>query len=220
MCSSDLVGMFMTARTQAQNSADAGALAGATALAFDSFTDRTPGGPAVQSAMSAATSNTVIGAPPSVLAGDVTFPAGPGGNNRVRVNVYRTSVRNTPVPTLIGAIFGIRTVDVSATATAEAAPANAMTCVKPFTIPDRWTENRTPPWTTGSTFDRYDNHGNVIANADVYIPPGQAGYAGYDATRDKGLQLTIRAGTGNNVEPSSYWSWAIDRKSTRLNSSH
>ena len=33
------VGMFMTARTQAQTSADAGALAGATALAFNSFTD-------------------------------------------------------------------------------------------------------------------------------------------------------------------------------------
>ena len=31
------VGMFMTARSQSQNSADAGALAGATALAFDRF---------------------------------------------------------------------------------------------------------------------------------------------------------------------------------------
>jgi Flp pilus assembly protein TadG len=53
------VGMFMTARTQAQNSADAGALAGATALAFDSFTDRTAAGPAVQCARSAAGANTV-----------------------------------------------------------------------------------------------------------------------------------------------------------------
>ena len=34
------VGMLMTARSQAQNSADAGALAGATALGFDDFDDR------------------------------------------------------------------------------------------------------------------------------------------------------------------------------------
>ena len=34
------VGMFMTARSQAQTAADAGALAGATALVFDDFDDR------------------------------------------------------------------------------------------------------------------------------------------------------------------------------------
>ena len=36
------VGMLMTARSQAQNSADAGALAGATALLYDSYTDPRP----------------------------------------------------------------------------------------------------------------------------------------------------------------------------------
>ena len=35
------VGMLMTARSQAQNAADAGALAGATALFYDDFADRT-----------------------------------------------------------------------------------------------------------------------------------------------------------------------------------
>ncbi len=45
------VGMFMTARSQAQNSADAGALAGAVALARDSYTDRSASGPAVQNAL-------------------------------------------------------------------------------------------------------------------------------------------------------------------------
>ena len=38
------VGMFMTARTQAQTSADAGALAGATALVFNNWDDRTSSG--------------------------------------------------------------------------------------------------------------------------------------------------------------------------------
>ena len=44
------VGMLMTARNQAQNSADAGALAGATALLYDSYDDHSAGGPAVTSA--------------------------------------------------------------------------------------------------------------------------------------------------------------------------
>ena len=45
------VGMFMTARNQAQNAADAGALAGAVALVQNSYTDRSPSGPVVQSAI-------------------------------------------------------------------------------------------------------------------------------------------------------------------------
>src|SRR3989442_5486107 len=48
------VGMFMNSRSQAQNAADAGAHAGAVALVFNSFTDRTATGPAVNSALHAA----------------------------------------------------------------------------------------------------------------------------------------------------------------------
>ena len=203
------VGMFMTARSQAQTAADAGALAGATALAFNDFDDRSVGGPAVQSAVNTAIANTVIGSAPSTTPSDVTFPSGPTGNNRVKVNVFRTDARSNPIPTLIGPLFGVPSVNIDATATAEASPANAMTCVKPFAIPDKWIENKTPPWTTGSTFDRYDNKGNVLPNADVYIPAGQPGYAGYNPTRDKGTLLTLRAGTGNNIEPSMYYSWAM-----------
>ena len=203
------VGMFMTARSQAQNAADAGALAGATALAFDSFDDRSTGGPAVQSAVNTARENSVIGGVPSATPSDVAFPVGPTGANRVRINVFRTGPRSNAIPTLFGPLFGVPTVDISATATAEASPANAMSCVKPFTIPDRWTENGTPPWTPDSSFDRYDKKGALLPNADVYVPPGQPGYNGYNATRDKGTPLMIRAGTGNNVAPSMYWSWAM-----------
>ena len=204
------VGMFMAGRSQAQNAADAGALGGATALAFDSFDNRAPGGPAVQSAINTALQNNVVSGAVSVTTADVTFPVGPAGlANRVKVDVFRTGPRSNPVPTLMGPLFGVPTVNISATATAEASPANAMRCVKPFTIPDRWIENKNPPWTTNSSFDRYDNQGNVIPNADVYHPVGEPGYVGYDATRDKGMLLTIRAGTGNNVEPTMYFSWSM-----------
>jgi hypothetical protein len=204
------VGMFMTARSQAQNSADAGALAGATALVFNDYNNRSPSGPAVQGAINTASANTVIRGAVSVQTGDVTFPIGPTGlNNRVKVDVFRTADRKNPVATLVGSIFDIDTVNISATATAEASPANVATCVKPFMIPDRWVENSSPPWNSNSTYDRYDNQGNVLPNADVYIKPGQPGYAGYDSTKDKGTMLMIRAGTGNNIEPTMYYSWKM-----------
>src|SRR5262245_48329624 len=68
------VGMFMTARTQAQTSADAGALAGVTALVFNNWNDRSPTGPAVQSAISASQQNNVMGGVVDVQTSDVTFP--------------------------------------------------------------------------------------------------------------------------------------------------
>ena len=48
------LGMLMTSRNQAQNSADASALAGATALVYDNWDDRSASGPAVRNALAAA----------------------------------------------------------------------------------------------------------------------------------------------------------------------
>jgi Flp pilus assembly protein TadG len=204
------VGMFMTARSQAQNSADAGALAGATALVYDDFDDRSATGPAVTSAINTAKGNDVMRSDVSVTPADVTFPVSPSGaSDRVRVRVFRTGDRSNPVATLIGPIFGVPTVDIGATATAEAALANAQSCVKPFTIPDRWQENTHPNWDPDDEFQKYDNHGNLLLNRDVYNPPGSGTYYGYDSTRDKGLQLMLRAGTGEQINPSFYFSWAM-----------
>jgi len=103
------VGMFMMARSQAQNSADSGALAGAVALVFNDFNNRSASGPAVQSALGGARANQVVAGTVSVTPADVTFPTGPTGqNNRVHVTVRRTAQRNNPVPTLIGPIFGAK----------------------------------------------------------------------------------------------------------------
>lgn len=202
------VGLYMTARAQAQNSADAGAQAGAVALAFDSYTDRSTSGPAVQSALVAATANQVMGKAVTVTPADVTFVADPSGQqDRVRVNVYRTG--NNAVKLMMGSLFHIPTANMSATATAEAAPANAMSCVKPFTIPDKWDERGNPPWDTNDTFDMYDKHGKLLPHPDVYVPADQAGYTGYDASRDRGTELVIRAGTGNNIMPTFFFSWKM-----------
>jgi len=208
------VGMFMVARSQAQNAADAGALAGATALVFNSFTDRSAGSAAVQGAISAAQANLVMNEAPSIGTADVTFPNDPSGQpTRVQAQVFRTAGRSSAVPTLMGAFFGVSTVDITATAIAEAAPANAITCVRPFAIPDRWVENRNPAWTTASTFDRYvttgPNKGQLLTPADMYPPVGDPAYDGYRIPRDVGLLLTLRAGTGNNIEPTMYYSWSM-----------
>jgi len=213
------VGMFMNARTQAQNSADAGALAGVTGLVVNSWTNRSSTGPAVQGAINAAKANKVISIAPTVEPADVTFPVGPTGvSNRVQVDVHRAG--DNSVATLIGSLFGVPTVNINATATAEASPANAMTCVKPFMIPDKWREVGNPPWDTGDSFDKYDNHNNPLPSPDVYVPaanckgtaqacPPNPDYTGYSVANDKGTRLVLRAGTGDQVNPSFYFSWKM-----------
>jgi Flp pilus assembly protein TadG len=194
------VGMLMTARNQAQNSADAGALAGATALVYDDYLDRTDTGPAKTNAINAATANTVMSANVSVGPDDVEFLDDPTGEpNQVRVTVRRSAGRGNPVSTLIASFFGMETADIGATATAEASPANAMTCVKPFTVPDRWIENQTPPFDPNDTFDP----------GDVYIPATSPDYSGYNAERDKGMRVLLKADGDSKINPSIYYPWAI-----------
>src|SRR2546425_38423 len=96
------VGMLMTARNQAQNSADAGALAGATALAFDSWDNRSASGPAVTNAIATARANAVMGGQVSVAPVDVEFLNDSLGTpNQVRVKVWRDAAHGNPVSTMI-----------------------------------------------------------------------------------------------------------------------
>ena len=201
------VGMLMVARTEAQSSADAGALAGAVALGFDNFDDRSATGPAVRNAIAAsmAAENGVMNGQVSVWPEDVTFPT----NTRIRVRVQRSGVRGNPLSTFIAPMFGVPNVDLGAEATAEVSPANAMTCVKPFTVPDKWDERQTPPWDPSDTFDLYDKKGNLLANPDVYIPLGQPGYTGYNAYADRGALITLKSSNEDKIEPSFYFPYAI-----------
>ena len=206
------VGMLMTARNQAQNAADAGALAGAVALYYDNWDDRSPTGPAVTSAINASTSNQVMSGNVSVTPEDVEFPLDPSGEaNRVKVTVRRTASRGNPVSTLIAKYFGMTTADIGATATAEVSPANAMTCVKPFTIPDKWNERQTPGWSSDDTYDAFDKKGNPLPNPDIYIPANQPGYTGYNQESNRGERLEIRAGNDTNITVSFYFSLALGK---------
>jgi hypothetical protein len=180
---------------------------------FDNFDDRSATGPAVQNAISAgtATQNSVMHAKASVIPSDVDFPA----IDKIRVRVESSTARGNPISMFIGPIIGITTADVGAIATAQVIPANAVTCVKPFMIPDRWKEKNEDPADPNRTFEMFDNKGVPLAVQDEYIPacpscaPGTSQYTGYDPVKDKGTQLVLRAGTGNNIEPTMYYSWKM-----------
>jgi Flp pilus assembly protein TadG len=211
------LGMVMTARTQAQRAADAGALAGATALVYNSFTDHTPEGPAVTAAINTAKTNQVAGEEPSVTPDDVTFPVDPatGENNMVEVKVWRSSVRENPMALFMAQVFGMNTANITATARATAAPAGAANCVLPVTIPDKWIEIQTGPWTPDDDFNIYEtagnkqNNGAPLPNPDVYIAPGNPGATGYNPILDKGLRLVLKENNDNKVAPSMYNPWDI-----------
>ena len=188
-------GIMWASRRQAQNSADAGALAGAISLAFDDPTDFTDSGPAKQSAHAAALANKVFGASPANnVSTDVTFfgpghpnpcPDGDTGATCVRVDVYRTTARGNALPTFFARLMGIVSQDISATATAKITSGTSVTCMRPFAIIDKWDE-----YDSGHAEHDYD------LNADHHDPD----FNPFTSTFDK---YPI-SGSHNPVEPDYY----------------
>src|SRR5688572_22481295 len=94
-------GVLWVARRQAQNSADAAAMAGAISMGF---TDMNNQALARASAMQVAATNQVWGAAPDITAADVTFPVCPAGspaagtNACIRADVYRNQERGNALP--------------------------------------------------------------------------------------------------------------------------
>lgn len=205
-------GVLWVARGQAQNAADAGALAAATSMAY--------GDPAavdfetrVRSvAVAAAQANLVWGAAPDVdPATDVIIgpcpPGAPGIDDQcVRVNVYRNQERGNALPTFFAQLVGVTEQGVRATATAQVAAGLSATCLKPWAMPDKWVDvvDKDAPidfetWTYDDHFERYGGKGNnpknwVLLNpADYYVPPdaGSAG-SGFTVPEDIGKRVTLK----------------------------
>jgi Flp pilus assembly protein TadG len=210
-------GVLWVSRHQAQNAADAGALAGATALALDDFDDRSDTGPAKVSAQRFAQANTVWGEQPDVqMATDVRFysdaeddfPASCDNDDCVRVDVYRNQTRLNPLPTFFGWLVGVFEQGVRATATAQAAAANASDCLKPWAVADKWEEHNpeVAPWDPTQTFDP------TGATPDVYIPPSEDGSSSgtsFTLANDLGTKLVLKAGKPKDaINPG--WFQALD----------
>jgi hypothetical protein len=202
-------GVLWVSRGQAQNAADAGALSGAIARAYDELTDPpASNGKAFSSAMGAALANNVWTAAPTAQV-SWACPAGVAGSC-VRVDVYRNGeFGSTPLPTIFGKLLNISSQGVRATATARVATGNATNCMRPFAVTDKWIDNVSPALSP-KKFERWQKVGGNAVQLDpkdVYVPPtsGSAG-TGYTVAADLGAPVTLKRGNpnqtaDNDVEP-------------------
>jgi hypothetical protein len=215
-------GVLWAARRQAQNSADAAAMAAAVSLGF---VDADNQALARTAALNTAAVNPIWGASPDITPADVTFPVcppgapGAGTNTCVRVDVFRNQrAGGNPLPSLFGTLVGVVNQGVRATATAEVVYGNSTNCVKPFAIPDKWIEAQTPEWDLTDSFSRYVQNGSdrgaLVPNPDSYVPPASDGSdngSGFDVTDNYGMELTIKNGTPNgSIQPGWYYPVVIN----------
>jgi len=228
-------GVMWVGRRQAQNAADAGALAGAIAMAFDvnGWTDRAETGPARSAAREMALTNYIWSQPPSVVtATDVYFTDQPadmcptdanGLTGCIRVDVYRNQARGNPLPSIFGDAVGLTGQGVRATATARVAVADSSDCLKPWAIPDKWLDIydvtnpvETPPaWTADDRFETQTSGGSPtpLPNPDVYTPPSaNSPGTGFTVAADLGLRLTLKqGGPSTSIEPGVFQPVRIPR---------
>ena len=186
-------GVSWVSRGQAQNAADAGALSGAIARAYDELA-ATPAsnGLAFQSARGAALANNVWTAAPTVQV-SWACPTGVAGSC-VRVDVFRNGeFSSTPLPTIFGRLLNISSQGVRATATARVASGNATNCMRPFAVADKWTELRAPV----AQFNHWEK-GKELNPHDEYEPPSQnSAGSGFRLPNDFGQQVTLMTGNPN-----------------------
>jgi hypothetical protein len=200
-------GIMWMSRGQAQNAADAGALSGAIARAYDELANPpAANGRAYNSARSVALANLVWTAAPTV---QVSWPCPPGVvGSCVRVDVFRNGeFGSTPLPTIFGKVLNLQSQGVKATATARVANGNATNCMRPFAVADKWTELRAP----AGEFNRYNNSGNLLTpTADAYTPASaNSAGSGYALPADFGAPVTLKVGNpAQAITPG--WYLAVD----------
>ena len=201
-------GVLWTARRQAQNAADAGALAGAVARSFDETADPpAANGIAYQAAVAAAQANNVFGEDGGVVV-SWDCPAYAAGGICVRVDVHRDGANidgvagadSNPLPVFFAHLFGINSQNVRATATAWVATGNTTNCMRPFAVADRWNDI-VDPTLTPPEFTRWDTSGNdagtELSPKDVYVPQNSSSDGtGYTVEDHLGAQVFLK--TGNN----------------------
>lgn len=202
-------GVLWLSRGQAQNAADAGALSGAVARAYDDFTDPpAAGGPAALAAIAVAQLNVVWTEAPATVV-TWTCPAGVAGRC-VRMDVYRDgSFGSTALPTFFGPLLGVTTQGVRATATARVMVGNASNCMRPWAVADKWIHVVNPV----NRFDKWIKQGsNVVATnpQDNYTPPGASSAGtGYTLQADLGTRLTLKPGSSSSSSEAIIPGWFL-----------
>jgi hypothetical protein len=161
------LGMMMTARTEAQRTADGAALAGAASLI-------TQPGDQTRARLWAkqwAGYNPVRKQTIALRDQDIDV-----FNDTVRVRVLRTTSYGSPVATIFARLVGINNVDIAASAAAEATEWGAgAECLLPVAIP--W------PWIDGDSNPEFDSPPDVLGPAlqvgdHIVLKPSQGGQGG------------------------------------------
>ncbi len=205
-------GVMYVSRAQAQAAADAGALAGALTLETDPSAHANAG----IAAKSFVNQNGIWGQAAADTNIDVTSPITcPDGTNAcIRVDVMRGIIgrdgaghANT-IPTFMMGIVGLHNQGVRATATAEVAGGNAVQCIKPWVVADKWVDNSG----TGSNASGWDQEDGWNAGVDTYTSPG---FKATGTGNDYGLELALKEGATGTW--SSGWTMEIDLGSNGSN---
>ncbi len=181
------VGMLFTAKGQAQNAADSGALAGAGTLIL-SPDDATV---ATNVAETFAEQHEMIKQQVDIQpAEDIQVDL---VNKRVTVTARRINARGNAVPTFFAKVLSIDWVDVTATATAEVGPADTASCLKPWAIPD--------------AYDDVNANGVYDPLIDYYEPGVTSWGTTYrNADMDFGTQLNLKMGSpGDAITPGQFF---------------
>jgi hypothetical protein len=132
----------------------------------------------------------------------------------IRVDVYRNQARGNPLPAIFGLAVGLVNQGVRATATARVAVANASDCMKPWAIPDKWTDNVDSPqdntWTLDDTFETGEKQGNTWVPynpPDVYVAPSATSTGtGFTVAEHYGTEVRLKAGgPQDSISPGVYY---------------
>jgi Flp pilus assembly protein TadG len=197
-------GVYWVARRQAQNAADAAALAAATSMAFG---DPNNQGRTRAVARTTAVAHSVWGVAPSVTDADITIGACPENSPGsptlcVKVDVTRDDAHGNPLPSFFGKLIGVSSQGVRATATAQVVHGTTVVCVKPWAVPDKWVEVHPgdATWTTAATFNRYNTTASdpkkwpALINPDYYeaAASNQVHGSGFRAPNDVGVRIALR----------------------------
>ncbi len=161
-------GVLWLSREQAQNAADAGAVAGAIGRAYDDPDPASSSVGVVPESVQKAVAANPIWFDANAAKSFVEYGCPPGADRCVKVDVYRDGTSDSvALPTFFGPVLGITLQGVRATATAQVAVGNGTTCLKPWAIPDKWVEGSAPP---NDHFEKYDGAGVPLMNPDAYDP--------------------------------------------------
>ncbi len=189
-------GVMMTARAQAQNGADAGALAGARSLLFLHGDDR-----AREVAGEVTQLHRIVAdyAAPGNITVTVPLACPPPWNTPS--GCIKVDITKQDLPTFFAKLANINTQGVKATATAMAGAGNSVECIKPWVVADKWIDNSG----TGLDPTGWDQMDAFNPGVDTYVDPG---FKATGLGNDFGMQLVLK--DGNVGDYSSGWTMQID----------